>query len=363
MSGADTAPQFHCAANYDGKVFLFGNAVGFAVFDIPTGAWSTSPPTFASSSISMANLLNQQGVSAAVGPDGYTISILATTPPTYMELNSRTMTMNGTAVTGFTPNIHGFCMDVMPTTPPMPIVCGGSVSGSYSNSCWQFGLGASSSKPFATLLQAQDSCTLVAFGTHFIIWPGYLSTYHTPTLAPLATAYNPDMTRYDLSTSSWTTISNLQGQDYLPLSSYLASIIMPGTSTSVFFGGQNPVSAAASRLIYYFNLQSNTWVDSIGQAAKPFPTPAAPSPSSSPSSPSPPSGPLSSSPSSMSSSSYSNIGAIAGGVVEGLVVIGALVAFIFYNRRKMHQRQGAQHAVELNEVSTTVIHVFEKINP
>jgi len=101
----------------------------------------------------MANLLSQQGISAAVGPDGYTISILATSPPTYMELNSRTMTMNGTAVKGFIPDLLGFCMDVVPTTPPTPVVCGGSFENgnSFSSLCWQLGLEASSSKSITNL--------------------------------------------------------------------------------------------------------------------------------------------------------------------------------------------------------------------
>ncbi|GJJ69151.1 hypothetical protein EMPS_01497 [Entomortierella parvispora] len=344
MQAVDSVPQFHCATTYDGKVFLLGNALGFAIYDIATGAWSTAPPTFSSSSISMTNLLNQQGISAAVGPDGYTVSILATSPPTYMEINSCTMTMSGVALQGFTPNLHGFCMDVMPTNPPTPIVCGGSTAGLYSSSCWQLGLGATSSKPFATLLQAQDGCTLAAYDTHFTVWPGYLSTYHS--VQPVSTAYNPDMTVYDMATASWSTIPNLQGLNYLPLSTYLSSTTMPGTGTTVFFGGQNPVSSNVSRMVYYFDLQSSNWVNAIGQASNPFPTVVSSPSQSFFSSPTSPSGPPSSAPTSAGSSSHSNVGAIAGGAVGGVVVVGALAAFFFYSRRKTHQRLSAQYATE-----------------
>jgi len=154
------------------------------------------------------------------------------------------------------------------------------------------------------------------------------------------------MERFDIVTMSWTPVLNLQGQNYLPMNSFMASTTMPGTATGVFYGGYNPVSLKYGQKMFCFNLQSGTWVSSVSQAANPFSTVAAPS--------SPP-GPSSSSPSSAGSSSHYNVGAIAGGAAGGVVVIGALVAFLLYNRRKTHQRQGTQHAVESSEVSTSVI--------
>ncbi|KAI7829807.1 hypothetical protein BC939DRAFT_440677 [Gamsiella multidivaricata] len=49
MSSLDSTPQFGCACNKDGKIFLFGNIVGFAVFDIRTQTWDTGAPSFQTS--------------------------------------------------------------------------------------------------------------------------------------------------------------------------------------------------------------------------------------------------------------------------------------------------------------------------
>lgn len=152
MTAVDSTPQFHCAVNRDGKVFLFGNAVGYAVYDTSSGVWSTATPEFLSS-LSMSNLLNQQDIGAAVHPDGYTTSVLATSPPTYMEFNSRISTFDGAAVPGFTENLHSFCMDIVQTSPPTPVICGGSTSATYSGACWQFG---ASPAPFTSLPSSQD---------------------------------------------------------------------------------------------------------------------------------------------------------------------------------------------------------------
>jgi len=65
MPGVDSYPAFSCAVNRDGKVFLFGTAIGFAIYDITSATWSTTLPTF-KPSVSMANLLNQKGLAAAV---------------------------------------------------------------------------------------------------------------------------------------------------------------------------------------------------------------------------------------------------------------------------------------------------------
>jgi len=331
MAAVDSTPQFHCAVNRDGKVFLFGNAVGFAVYDIPSRVWSTPVPTY-KSSISSANLLNQQGLNAAVHPDGYTISILSTTPPTYMELDSRAMTIDGLAVQGFTQNLHGFCMGVVATSPPTPVVCAGSTLAVYSGACWQLGLGsASASVPFANL-PAQDGCSLMAYGTKFMVIPGYLQTYHT--VPTTATTINPDMQSYDLAsqTKAWTTISNAQQANPLLVRVYNAASIMPGTGVAVVFGGYNPGLNTVYGGIYFLDMSSGQWVNTVNPASNPFPT--QPSPSASGSAPSASTSGGSTVPSHASASSSSNTGAIAGGVVGSIAVIGLAVGIFMYQRRK-----------------------------
>ncbi|GJJ69045.1 hypothetical protein EMPS_01391 [Entomortierella parvispora] len=333
MAGVDTTPQFHCAVNRDGKVFLFGNAVGFAVYDIASRVWSTPVPTY--KSVSSANLLNQQGLNSAVQPDGYTISILATTPPTYMELDTSTMTIEGIAVEGFTENLHGFCMDVVATSPPTPVVCGGSTLAVYSGACWQLGLGsASASVPFANI-PAQDGCSLMAYGTKFMVISGYLQTYHTT--LPTATTINPDMLSYDLAAQNktWTTISNSQQANPLPVRCYNSANAMPGTGAAIIFGGYNPGTNVVYDNIYFLDLSSGQWVSNISPASNPFPTP---SPSASGAAPSATKSGNSGAPthptSPSSSSSSSNTGAIAGGVVGSVAVIGLAFGIFFYQRRK-----------------------------
>ena len=356
MAWVNIPPQFHCAVNRDGKVFLFGNTVGFAVFDIPSGSWSTTPPTF-KSSVAMANLLGQFGLSAAIHPDQYTISILTTSPPTYMELDSRTMTIDGVAVPGFTTNLHGYCMDVIPTNPPTPVVCAGGLgtdaSGTYTDACWKFGLSASSPPtPFATIPSSQDGCSLIAFGTRFIIFPGYLATYHI--VGPSASAPNPNMYVYDMTAKSWSSVSNVQGTSYLPPLSYTSAATMPGTSIAVLYGGTNVNTSALYGNVGAFDLQTNLWVNVVNKAANPFPSPPAATPSSLTATPSPPTA-------TPTSAGGSNTGAIAGGIAGGVVVLGTLAGFFFYKRKRSRheqrheqqpEQQHAQHSSFKSELET-----------
>ncbi|GJJ69148.1 protein angel [Entomortierella parvispora] len=127
MPSVDSYPGFSCAVNRDGKVVLFGNAVGFAVYDITSATWSATPPTL-KPSVSMANLLNQKGMAAAVWPDGYTNSIFATGISTFMEFNSQNMTMDGAPVLEYPPYLHGFCMAAVQTTPQTPVTFMGDTS-------------------------------------------------------------------------------------------------------------------------------------------------------------------------------------------------------------------------------------------
>ncbi|GJJ69149.1 hypothetical protein EMPS_01495 [Entomortierella parvispora] len=260
----NSQPTFSCSNNRDGKVFLFGNAVGFAYYDPASNAWSTTQPTF-KPSVSMSNLMNQSGVASAVWPDGYTISIFVSGPQMYLELDSQNMTMDGVSVPGFKEDYGSFCMDVVKTTPPLPVVCGGSTSMGYSDTCWQLGLG-NLSTPFAALPEAQDACSLIAFETHFVVWPGFLSTYYSAGFPPKP--INPDMYIFDMNNRSngWGTIPNVQGSAYLPIYDYIGATVMPNTSTAVLFGGQDIFSTSYSSVIYQFNLSTNLWVT-------PFPSP------------------------------------------------------------------------------------------
>ena len=318
-------PQSHCAVNRDGKVFLFGTTIGFAVFDIASERWSANPPTF-QSGLSMANLLNPYGINSAVFPDQYTIAIFSSTPPTYMELDSRTLTISGVAEPGFTSNLHGFCMDVIPTNPPVPVVCGGSIQPPvgalfYSGDCWQFGLNASiTSNPFATMPSGQDGCSLLASGSQFIVFPGYLSTYH-PTPPPVSAA-NPDMYLYDMTTNVWSTVPNIQDKSYIPLAPYASAATMPGTDTAVLYGGLNPISGLMYGLIGIFDLQGNQWVQEVNRPANLSSPPPLDTPGSSGGS---------------SGGGKSNIGAIAGGTAGGVVALVALAAFVLHKRKRSLQ--------------------------
>lgn len=131
MDWVNSHPKFPCSINRDGKVFLFGNTIGFATYDATTAFWSARQPIF-TPPVSMASLLNQEGMAAEVWPDGYTICIFATGTPMYMQLNSQSMTMDGIPVPIFPPSLHGFCMGVVQGIPPnlpTPVVCGGSING------------------------------------------------------------------------------------------------------------------------------------------------------------------------------------------------------------------------------------------
>ncbi|KAG0055698.1 hypothetical protein BGZ83_007705 [Gryganskiella cystojenkinii] len=339
MTTVNQAPQFHCSVNYDGKVFLFGNAVGFAVFDIPSSTWSTTPPTFKSSAASVTNFQNQVGINSAVHPDGYTISIFSTTPPVYMELYSRNMTIDAIAVPNYPNALHGFCMDVLATTPPKAVVCGGSNSDgtSYTDSCWQLGLGdASASRPFGTMLYAQDGCSLVAFGTQFLIVPGYIAAYHVT--APLATDRNLDMQLYDWNANTWKNISNLQTGFSFPIVEYPATNMMPGTNVMFIYGGKSPANGNSYNTMATMDLSTFTWVHRVDPAKNPFPTPSANDPSGN-------------SLPSDSSKSGSNIAAIAGGAAAGVVVLGALIGFLVYKRRRSrHQPLQQQDSQQLQQL-------------
>lgn len=316
-------PQFDCSVNKDGKVFLFGNSVGYAVYDISKGSWSTTPPLF-QSGLSITNLQKQYGVSSAVFPDQYTIAIFTSSPPTYMELNSQTMAIKGVAVPGFTANLHGYCMDVVPMDPPVPVVCGGASDPStqlYSDGCWRFGLSnATPAIPFTSLPSGQDGCALVGFGSHFIVFPGYLSSYHQ--YMPIATAANPNMNLYDMNEGNWSTIPNIQGSNFIPLVPYVSAATMPGTGKAILFGGLNPAAWIMYELVGIFDLQTNLWINAVNPAANPFPSSS------------------SSSGSDEGGGGKANVGAIAGGVAGGIVVLGALAGFFVYKKKKSQQ----QHA-------------------
>ncbi|KAG0056219.1 hypothetical protein BGZ83_005951 [Gryganskiella cystojenkinii] len=332
MPSVDSTPQFHCAVNRDGKVFLFGNAVGFAIYDIHTRSWSTTAPTF-KAPIAMSNLLNQQGLNAAVHPDGYTISILTSSPQAYyMELDSRTMTLQGVAVPGFTQNVHGFCMDVVATNPPTPVACAGSTSAVYSGACWQFGLGSSASFPFTSLPSgSQDGCSLLAYNSEFMIIPGYLQGYHTS--PPSATAINPDTTIYNFAApKGWSTISNAQQPKQLPLRVYMAATVMPGTDTAILFGGYQPGLNLVYGDMYLVDMKNGNWANTINAAANPFPSPSS---TASPSTASPstvPTAPTTGGDGGKEGGS--NTGAIAGGAVGGVAVLGIIAGALVYRKRQ-----------------------------
>ena len=100
--------------------------------------------------------MNQTGIRAMPHPDGYTISIMVSTPPMYMEMNSRTTNISGVLVPGFLESAHGFCMDIVPgTAARTPVGCGGSFNGIYTASCWKLGLGTPLTS-FTNLSEAQD---------------------------------------------------------------------------------------------------------------------------------------------------------------------------------------------------------------
>ncbi|KAF9349870.1 hypothetical protein BGX26_011901 [Mortierella sp. AD094] len=273
MSPKTALPQFHCACNKDGKVFLFGNVIGFAVYDTQTGKWDIPQPAFSNPILSINSFRSQEGLHSAVHPDGYTISIVTTANmdarpqiyPIYMVLDSRNMTINGVVQTGLT-SYHGFCMGVIPTTPTTSeaIMCGGSFQTNYSSYCYQLNL-VGFPIQIATLPAAQDACSLIPFNNGFLFVQGFLSTNLNGTSVnfPPPSVPNP-MSFFGLNSKSWTTVPNNQ-QLYLPSLFYVSATLMPGTNTVVFEGGWSQRSPTTDG-IYMFNINNNSFVPRVDPA-------------------------------------------------------------------------------------------------
>ncbi|KAG0356801.1 hypothetical protein BGZ54_000602 [Gamsiella multidivaricata] len=156
MSAHDAPPQFDCAWTNDGKAFLFGNNIGLAMYDIITGNWDFNPLIFETAGLFVSNLQNQKGLRAAVHSDGYTISVVVTSSPVYMALDSRTKSIQGVDIPGFTQDLHSFCIGV-PSGASQPILCRGSVFGVYSANRHQvYSTGSTSPILFTILPVPQD---------------------------------------------------------------------------------------------------------------------------------------------------------------------------------------------------------------
>lgn len=246
----------------------------------------------------------------------------------YMEFNSQNLTMDGAPVSGYPPYLHEFCMGVVLTTPPTPVICGGSDSEIYSDACWQLGL--TSSAKIATLPFAQDGCAMVTNSTHFLAFPGFYDIFNNNTAI-----YTQDraLDLYDLGSKNWTYIPNYQPNTvHLPLYDYISATVMPGTGIAMIYGRQDIGTGAYSSVVYEFNLQTNAWVT-------PFPSPQpAPSPYSD-----------------NGNSGGSNSGAIAGGTIGGLIAFARIAWYIFRHRRQGPPPATADAPKDLEDASPVKI--------
>lgn len=293
----------------------------------------------------MANLLSQLGIRAMTHPDGYTISIMASSPPMYMELDSRGMNISGVPVPGFLVDAHGFCMDIVPgTATPTPVVCGGSATMNYTANCWKLGLGATFSSSFTTLSEPQDGCTLLAFGTNFVVIPGYLARYllPVPNLPPINSA-NPVMASYDMSTGGWTTIPNLQPPLSLSNRAFAIPAIMPATGIAVLYGGYIITNGVGNTDLNFFGMANNNWLTGVSPASAAFVRPPNKNNTSNPSDGGSP-------------KSSSSLGVIVGGAIGGLaVVLLIIIAVLLYRKQQSKSYRYSEGnnptQIELEEVS------------
>ncbi|KAG0262014.1 hypothetical protein BG011_000438 [Mortierella polycephala] len=268
----------------------------------------------------MNRLWDQQGVNAALHPDGYTISIVTTTPPTYMVFDSRSKTIQGTQLENVTPNLHGFCMGVIPAT-SQPVMCGGSSNGVYTTNCVLLSAAVRTPTVFATFNSPQDGCAFIPYNTGFLIIPGFLAQYHS--VIPPVDTRNPSMSVFDMKTNNWSTIPNDQDV-FLLIRPYSQVTVMPGTDSAVLYGGSG-LRGEHYTDILVFNLKTNIWGRTLepapGQYVKSNSSSLVPSPS-----PTPDNGPV----------TRLSTPAIIGIVIGSLFVLGLVGSIFFYVRRRRH---------------------------
>ncbi|KAI1320086.1 hypothetical protein EDD11_002058 [Mortierella claussenii] len=275
----------------------------------------------------MSNLYNQSGVRAAIHTDGYTISVLVTSPPIYMMVDTRSRSITGRSISNIAPNLHGYCMDFIPDV-NIPVVCAGSVNGTYTTACFGLTPGSNSPTVYTNLPVPQDGCTLVGYKSGFLYIPGYLVNYRTS--PPMASTPNPAMGFYDMSRRAWSAVLSSQFDIILRTRMYAFATVMPGTNATILYGGSALDSTRYSD-IHIFDLISKTWLSSLSPVQDQYLR--SPSSSSSSGSTSQPS--LDDSFSSEGNST--RIGIIAGGIGAGIVLIALIAGTALRNRRSTYQ--------------------------
>ncbi|KFH63111.1 hypothetical protein MVEG_11148 [Podila verticillata NRRL 6337] len=234
MRDLSSPPQFDCACTKHGKVFLFGNNVGFAIYDITKGSWDAQTPTFETPGLSLANLQNQAGLRAAVHSDGYHISVVATSPPTYMVLNSEHNTIQSVSIPDLPSHLYGYCLGVIPDS-SQPALCGGSKVGIFSGECFLLHLTGNVALSNATSIPDQlEGCALVPYKDGFFFNHGYHRSYAS--LPPYTPLPYPGLYYYYAKASLMTLIPKTQLIAY-PVRWYVATAVMPGSNVAIFYGG------------------------------------------------------------------------------------------------------------------------------
>ncbi|KAF9993096.1 hypothetical protein BGZ80_005336 [Entomortierella chlamydospora] len=253
MTSYYPSSQFDCAATSDGKVFLFGNDVGFAQYDIQSAKWDDTPPKFTSTGVSMKNLLNQQGLRATVDIDRTSIVIVSSSPPTFMRLNPQTKEISGTSIYTITSGLRGFCLGIIQKNPEKVILCGGSYYHQES-SCYELVTQSTSvyTNSFNSLPSSQEGCSIVSHDAGYFVNQGLMSSNAN---APSWTDNNSGSSSsvfYSVQNGLWTEYHNSLSNSY-PLRGYSAATYIPNMKMAVIYGGVLPGQNTSSE-IYTLNL-------------------------------------------------------------------------------------------------------------
>ncbi|KAF9577986.1 hypothetical protein BGW38_006480 [Lunasporangiospora selenospora] len=331
VQNLDTLPQFHCACTNDGKVFVFGGPFQLAQFDFQTLQWTQPTPTFTNSTMLSANYLNnQRGIRAALNPDGYTISIITSSPPAYMEFDSKAISFQGRPV-NIPADMHGMCMTIVPKT-GQAVVCGGSINNVYNGNCYALSV-TTGATILGELAVPQDGCTMLPYMNGFVFVPGYPQYYHTGAGGP-DSSRNPSMRYFNAQTKTWTNLTGLDAGMF-SLRVYLQATIMPGYSNiSVFYGGQTPDTISLQDLSFA-DLGGQRWLTELNPLPA-FNIPLSPGAPTLPSATTSPSVlPTGGSKSNADDSNDGKMSAIVGGTVGGVsvVAISGILAFLLVRKR------------------------------
>ncbi|KAF9430747.1 hypothetical protein BGZ76_000727 [Entomortierella beljakovae] len=255
MTSYNTDSQFDCAVTSSGKVFLFGNQIGFAEYNIQSKSWDSSPPKFTSSAIttvSMKNLLNQSGLRATTDIDKTSIIIVSTSPPVFMRLNPDTKEISGTVIYTLISGLRGFCLGAIQKNPEQVILCGGAYY-NQNDDCSLLTPGTEDvrTNTFKDLPIAQEGCSIDSFDVGYMLNQGLSTGKSTPNWAGDNSGASSSLL-FTSNGGQWTQIKNSITTQY-PLRAYSAVTYVPSMKTAVVYGGVTPQQNISSE-IYTLNL-------------------------------------------------------------------------------------------------------------